>query len=94
MLGRLVPSAVNFDMYWSFGRSGVQVILLWATGSIYLIARCRRSMTLWMVNTAQRLADATARASIWTPIIAPALTRGLGPRAVEAKAPPAIPVNG
>jgi hypothetical protein len=30
MLGCLVPSAVNFDMYWSFGRSGVQAILLWS----------------------------------------------------------------
>jgi hypothetical protein len=28
MLGRLEPSAVNFDMYWSFGRSGVQAVLL------------------------------------------------------------------
>jgi hypothetical protein len=30
-LGRLVPSAVNFDMYWSFGRSGVQAVLLWSS---------------------------------------------------------------
>jgi hypothetical protein len=30
MLGRLVPCTVNFDMNRSFGRSGVQVALLWS----------------------------------------------------------------